>query len=691
MPDRLRARGDGRGWWALAGLAALVCAFRAGALLYDHSLNSIDGALQTWFALDHFAGGDQLGTAFQSYLGITMVLALVPVFVAFGQTLFASTVAANVAVVAGAFGAAYATIWLIRAVPPRARWQAAMVLVFGFYYAAPLVAEGIGLRWPATFDPGVSLRPLRGFLPFIVLPFFVVLVRRVLLQGQALAGGLVLGLVAGAGLLWSNDAGIPLVIALVLGLVMALHCRIGLLARTLAAFGLGVAASAGGILLAVTHGAPGPWLQYNFRDVAGDQFWFFAPWERSTRILGVGDLPNILRHGEPLSTASLILLTVCVAIAALQRLRGRGAPVRSSAFIVVGASVIGTALIPQIGGHVGAEYNAITFVLGLCAPLIIGQRVLLRLAKPVLRSATPGKTGVAVGMAALAMAGIEAGRFATISAETDRTTYDAALGFYVTPEYAADLAAMRQLAQAWDGQGIPQDRRLLSVYTSPLDIAAGVVSPAPVGSLIHALGPQPRADFAALVAQRKVTTVTTIAPDYSGWEGWLLRANWPFFRDLHANYVPVARNEQQVLWVLAQQSAPPGPEATCRVSALSRSTLALDVTAPVAGLASVELTRRPPFATGRSAMLTVSEASPDTATKADRWADFPRYGVGNTALVSLVAPVAAGTTTRLTLDVLDGSNIGAATCTAKLGAPVDTVALPSLPDGIARHLAQGAS
>ncbi|PLK22892.1 hypothetical protein C0V72_12535 [Porphyrobacter sp. TH134] len=690
MPDRVQASSKARGWWALAGLAAVICALRGGVLLYDHSLNSIDGALQTWFALDHFADGDQLGTAFQSYLGITMVLALLPVFLAFGQTLFASTLAANVAVIAGSFGAAYATVWLIRAVPPRARWQTALVLIFGFYYAAPLVAEGAGLRWPATFDPGVSLRPLRGFLPFIVLPFFVVQVRRVLRQGRALPGGLLLGLVAGVGLLWSNDAGMPLVIALTLGLVMALHRRLALLARTVAAFGLGVMAAAGAILLAVTHAAPGPWLQYNFRDVAGDQFWFFAPWDRSTRILGVGDLPNILRHGDLLSTASLIVLTLCVLWAMVQRLRGRSAPVRGSAFIVVGASVIGTALIPQIGGHIGAEYNAITFVLGACAPLIVGQRVLLRLAKPVLRSASPAKTGMVVGVAALAMVGIEAARFATIRAQTDRTTYDTGLGFHVTPEYAADLAAMRQLAQAWDAQGIAQDRRLLSVYTSPLDIAAGVDSPAPVGSLIHALGADNRASFTALVGERKVAAVTTIAPDYSGWEGWIRRANWPFFRALHENYTPIARNDQQVLWVRAETVAPPTAAATCQVSAPSRNTLALDIAAPIAGLASVSVTRQPPFATGRSAMLTVAEASPDTAATADRWADFPRYGIGNTELVSLVAPVSAGTTTRLTLEVLDGSEIGTATCTAQVFAPVDTAALPRLPEGIARYLAQGA-
>lgn len=690
MPDQMLAKAGGRGWWALAGLAALICALRAGVLLYDHSLNSIDGALQTWFALDHFAGGDQLGTAFQSYLGITMVLALLPVFLAFGQTLFASTLAANVAVVAGSFGAAYATVWLIRAVRPRGRWQAAVVLVFAFYYAAPLVADSVGLRWPATLDPGVSLRPLRGFLPFIVLPFFVVLVRRVLLQGRALTGGLALGLVAGAGLLWSNDAGIPLVIALGLGLGLALHRRIGLLVRTVAAFALGVAASAGAILLAVTHGAPGPWLHYNFRDVAGDQFWFFAPWERSTRILGVGDLPNILRHGDPLSTTSLIVLTVCVLWAMLQRLRSRSAPVRGSAFIVVGASVIGTALIPQIGGHVGAEYNAITFVLGACAPLIAAPASLWRRARPLLRKIGPRQVGAVAALAAVAMVGIEGARLAQVQSSTDRTVYDPSLGFHITPAYAADLAAMRQLAAAWDAQGIPQHRRLLSVYTSPLDIAAGVESPAPVGSLIHALGAENRADFSALVSEQKVAAVTTIASDYSGWEGWIRRANWPFFRALYENYTPIARNDQQVLWVLTETAAPPPAAADCRVSAVSPRTLTLDIAAPVTGLASVTVTRQPPFATGRSAILTVVEASPDTATKANRWADFPRYGIGNTASLSLVAPVAAGTATRLTLEVLDGSVIGGATCAAEVIPENDFAALPSLPEGITRYLAQGA-
>jgi hypothetical protein len=682
----LRLSGRSRGFAALAGVFVVLACLRGAWLLHAHSLNSLDGALQTWFAADHFARGEQLGTAFQSYLGITMVLALLPVFVAGGKTLFASTLAAYTMVLLGAFATSYACVWLIRPIPRRARWQAALVLLFLFYFAGPMAGQATGIVWPATVDPGVSLRPLRGALAFFVLPFFVVLVRRVLLEGRALAGGLPLGLVAGAGLLWSNDAGIPLVIALAGALVLALWARPLLLVKTLVAFACGLAGSAGAILLAVTHGAPGPWLQYNFRDVAADQFWFFAPWDRATRILSPADLPQILAHADPLAALGLVVLALSLAFAAVQRLRRRSAPVRGGAFLFVGASVLGTALVPQIGGHVGAEYNGITFVLAACGPLIVAPAAVWRRARGVLRAVSPRQVAVLAGVSALAMVGTEAARLATSPERAARTAYDPALGFYVTPEYAADLAAMRKLAAAWDRASTPANRRLLSVYTSPLDIAAGARSPADVGSLIHALGPEKRAAFTALVAQGQVAAVTTISPDYSGWEGWLTRANWPFFRALRENYTPLARNNQQVLWVRAEGKRSALAPATCRVAAREAGRLVLEIAAPAPGLASLSVTRQPPFATGRGAMLTVVEASPDTAATSDRWAGFPRYGIANVAALQLMAPVAPGPATRLTLETLDGSAVGYATCTAEVLPAIDFAALPSLPEGIARHL-----
>ena len=323
MPEQAGVVTRHRGMLALAGLALLVIALRGLTLQFDHSLNSIDGAMQTWFALDNLANGKQLGTEFQSYLGVTMIAALLPVHLAAGQTLFASTLAAKSMIVAGAFGGAYAIVWMLRGVPARHRWAGTIVLVFALYYAGAFAVESIGLRYPATFDPGVSLRPLRGLLAFAVLPVFVFALRRIRRDNSAVAGAW-LGLAAGVGLLWSNDAGIPLVLAVALGLGAALHHRAALLARSLAAYVAATAAAAGAVLMLVTQGDPALWFRYNFRDVSSDQFWFFAPWDRSTRILGPGDLPNILRHGELLSTASLVVLAVCVCWVIIRRLRGRG-------------------------------------------------------------------------------------------------------------------------------------------------------------------------------------------------------------------------------------------------------------------------------------------------------------------------------------------------------------------------------
>ena len=682
----------GRGRWVLAALVGALIALRAVSLLYDHSLHSIDGAMQTWFALSGFASGAQLGAEFQSYLGVTMMLALLPVFAALGQTLFASTFAAYAAVTLGAFVSAYAIVWFVRPIPKHQRVWWTILIVFAFYFLGRAPFDAIGYPYPAHFEPGVSLRPIRGLLPFLALPFVVVGLRKVRETGSARPAAL-LGAVAGFGLLWSNDAGIPLFIAMGMALVAALIGRWGLMAKSLAAFALTTLASAAALLTLVTQGSPLGWLQYNFVSVAADQFWYFGPWDREARVLGPLDLLNIARLGNPLSVLSLISLAVCGVIALARRARGRGAPVREAAFIAVGASLVGTALIPQIGGHIGAEYNHITFVIGCAAPFIVFQRAAMRWAKALMR-ALPG---AALRMGALAAAALMVALGVTSTSATvqasERTVYDRNLGFFVTPQYAADIAAMKRLLDEYEptGRGAPE-RTLTSVYTSALDVGAGAISAAPVGSIIHALGQDYRWSYEALPRRRTGPPVVTIAPDYSGWEGWNLRANWPFFARLRARYAPIARNDQHVVWLPTGQDLTPRA-VECRVTPLSPSSFSVALTGDAPGLATVLVRRDAIFAEGsftppRGALLTVSEDSPFTrAASGEPWGGFPRYGVGNTHAVSVPAPLEPGEVTTLTLDVMDGSAIGEATCRAFAYPEPDVSALPSLPEGIGRYLA----
>lgn len=672
---------------ALALLALLVLALRGAALLFDHSLLSIDGAMQTWFAVSHFADGAQLGAAFQSYLGVTMILALLPLYWAFGGTLFASTLAATAAVIAGALCSAYAIAWLIRWVTPGARWMVAVGLVCTFYFIGPLIAEAIGLRYPLSFDPGVSLRPVRAALPFVLLPVFVITLQRIM-RTQSASAAMLLGLAAGLGLLWSNDAGIPLVLALIIALGLALWRRPAFLARTLALFAVGTVTSASATIMLVTHGEPGGWLRYNFVDVPGDQFWYFAPWDRASRILSPLDLARIITGGDPITTASLLVLIACLAVAALQLARGRGSPVRLAGFVMVGACTVGTALVPQVGGHIDGAYNVGTFMLGLAAPLIVFPQTGWRIAGPVLRLLGQRSALAATMLAVMAMIAAEGVRTATIINASDRPYYARNLGFHVSPQTAEDLQAMERLARHWDAQGIAPDKRLLSVYTSVLDVAARSQSPEPVGSLIHALGTTNRERFAAHIANRSVAAVTTIAPDYSGWAEWNLRANWPVFESLMAQYEPIARTDQHVLWMPSRGRGAIA-DAECEIAATAPNVLEIRVSAQVSGIASVLVERSAMPPARRSAILTVVEDSPYTRTAPEpAWSSFPRYGVANARVVAVPAPVEPGEDTLLTLEVLDGSPVGTARCNARVFAPHDLAALPSLADGIDAQIAE---
>jgi len=692
MPDLVAGSGTRAsrfGALALASVVGVLLAIRGASLLFDHSLHSIDGAMQTWFALDNFAAGNQLGSEFQSYLGVTMPIALLPIFMAAGGTLFASTLSAYLAVLLGAFATAYAIVWMLKTVCPDQRWMIAIGLVFVFYFFGAAIAQAIGLSYPLSLDPGVSLRPVRSLLPVLVLPVFVWALRLAFEQ-STLVPAIALGTIVGFGSLWSNDSGIPLLIATVAALVLALHRQPALLVRWLGVFGLSTIVSAAVVVMAVTQGVPEPWLQYNFRDVAGDQIWYFAPWDRSTRILAWTDIPQIVLGGNLLSTLSLVLLCASVFAAAVKSVLAKGDLIREPAFVMVGASVIGTALIPQIGGHIDGLYNDMTFMLGVCGPLIIMRDRVGGLINRLRRSVPVQAPLIATGLATLLMVGAEGARAAQTISSSDRSVYDQDLGFFVTESFAQDLAAMRDLSEHWDSQQIPQDRRILSVYTSALDVSAGTVSPAPVGSLIHALGNTNRAAYTDLVANSKVQAVTTIEPNYSGWEGWMRRANWPFFQALRENYQPVARTDQHVLWLPRTDRLGVAVDAECEVASRAGHVLDLRVSSPRSGWASISVDRLGPVGAGRNAILTVTESSPwVSAVDREPWSDFPRYGAPNQMHLSLVAPVVADQATTLRLEMLDQSSVGSARCEATILEAIEFASLPGFAGTIEAHLQGG--
>ena len=629
-------------------------AMRAVALFFLHPLIVLDGAMQTWFALDEFADGRQLGRDFQSYLGVTMILSLLPVYEIFGGSLFASSVAASAAMAMCLLATAYGIVRLIGIGSPATRW----ILI---------AAVAAVLMSMTALNTGNSLRPVRWGLPFLMLPF-VMQALLAMRKGVTIRAGLVLGAVGGVGVLWSNDSGIPAFASLGLAILL---CGAGgwrQTALTAMVYVLSAFVIAGAILLAVTHGEPGGWLSYNFGAVRQDQIWYFAPWARDHRIMGLSDITLLIDEMRPSTRVAVALLAGSVGIAILRRLRGRGSPIRLGTFVFVGLTALGTSLIPQIGGPISDGYSRGTIVIGLAAPFIVFRHRLigaLRLLSTRMRS---GRVDAALlCMLAILIAGLHSGRTAAGAVIHGwGGIYVPELGLVVAQARADDLSALREMRQSFDAAAVAAEERVQSTYPSAVGILLSAEAPTAFGAIIHALGAENRGRFTEVIAERRVPFALTAHYPMPFWPDWNIRSSWPYFRALHLNFEPVAQNPEHILWRQREVPlAPPGEPVECQITPGDVGSVDLFVESPVDGHVElrVELATLP--GTGDRQILTATEDSPFTRVPDFKaWLDAPRYGIPRVLDHVLFLPVAANEPSSLRLEVIDGARIDVASCSA---------------------------
>lgn len=640
---------------ALACLVLLVLtALRGLDLYFAHSLTSVDGAMQTLFALDAFANGRQLGVEFQSYLGVTLILFLVPGYLIAGSTLFAASLSANAGVLLALVATGHGILRLFRGLDPGARMLLAAAFMSVLYHSY------LGI-------PGNSLRPLRWALPFLLLPLAYPLFEQAA-QHRAHSAIFSLGLAGGIGLLWSNDAGIPTLAGLAAAMLL---CRPSTESRPvgdLVIFFSGAMLSLASIVVLTTHGAPSAWLFYNFVAVPTDQIWYFAPWTRESRLLGIADIRNILDAMDGKTFISITLLLGSLFIAVVRRLKDRGAPARTAAFVFLGLAATGTALLPQVGGTISNAYNGGILFLGLVSPFVVFQRQCLRIARRIpvafrlrrdhLIAASLATIVAGTGLAALSTA-------KTVWSKRD-SVFVAELGILVPPGYVANMHALSKLRADLDVNDIPADARLLSTYTTYIDSLLAAEPASPYGAIIHALGPSARQGFTGVIAGRHVLFAATVRPDFSGWADWNLRSQWRFFEALFQNYDPVAQDFQHILWQRREiPRMPADTEAMCGVSPPVGSHVELSMVAPRAGFVAIDISLEGVSARGRGAILTAVEESPLTRVPRALWWDGPRYGLRSGSDVAAVVPVDADVPSTVRLEFLDGRSFRVADCSAR--------------------------
>lgn len=123
-----------------------------------------------------------------------------------------------------------------------------------------------------------------------------------------------------------------------------------------------------------------------------------------------------------------------------------------------------------------------------------------------------------------------------------------------------------EMSQEWTsaihlGQTMVDDRRaalhrqptIWSTYASSLEWKLGVFHPS-FDYIIHALGPDNRAAYAATFVARKPDIVQTIEPTFTMYEEWLEVNHWDFYRPLLRDYAIASAGPWSYFWFRRQSA-----------------------------------------------------------------------------------------------------------------------------------------
>ncbi len=90
--------------------------------------------------------------------------------------------------------------------------------------------------------------------------------------------------------------------------------------------------------------------------------------------------------------------------------------------------------------------------------------------------------------------------------------------------------------------------KVFSTYASALETITGQFQPSGTDYIIHVLGDDARQQYLESFREEAFTYVATIRKEMDGWEYWVERANWFFYRELYRNYHPVYYNYYELFW-----------------------------------------------------------------------------------------------------------------------------------------------
>jgi hypothetical protein len=623
------------GRFAAGAIPAALCAL-IFAVPFSIALDSarhfsgvaIDGPFQLYNALRRIQGGFHPGIEFQFFHGIGIPYLHYPLFLLFGGRLSGSELARQL-VSTLAYPLVFIVIFRVFTRSWRRTW----------WLTAAALAASIALHLTALTNPLNGLLGLRSTMPMLAPVLFYTArtpVRR----------ALGVGLCLGVAMFLSTEQGIAAILA---------FCVVSVFAVTRAGDRTGRIADAGAtiliaaltfllLLFAVAGRGMFGVLNYNFRAVPMDQYWYFgAP--PVVFISSWGALPAMLVHVWPVGLALLLIaIAVVVCLARVTKTSDPDAARRADAMALF--AVYGMISCASLLGIFAAAYVQpcwrVLIVLALLGLTTLADRAPVPSAEP-----QRGVPRLLPGLALLAIAWlwIASPSALPILASSPRVFAEnlvRRVPFTVAGMWPETMRADEAVVASRTSDGhVPT---IWSTYSGWLESRYGVFNPS-FDYIIHALGPANRGQYVDRFDATKPRLVQTVLPTYSQYEVWIQQTSWEFYERLLRRYSVVQTTPWSLFWE-RQPSDGPAEQALGEPS--------FDQSTQVATLAPV------PSSPGMPVTLMTVEVDYQTRNPLARLplvGANPRFlvGIGGAAIRNAVTLDPYVTTTRFPLVAAPGS------------------------------------
>lgn len=424
----------------------------------------------------------------------------------------------------------------------RARAARGATMVLSAYFFA--VVSGVPLPFSAqagawlgyAAQNGNSARMMRS----AALPIAVLLIAAGLHHWQAkgqpggrrlLRPDVLVPLVAGALVPWSNDMGAALYIAIALGyglfLIRVYRTHIAaILRKTLQFIGVSILGLGAAVLL-VSWGHPLAWLLQT-RGISSYQAWYYGTAPE-------GKLYYLSELQPDLCFWLCLGLALVFAIGIFRCKSARSAVLAAGGFALTLGMALWNLLYCVLSSNIEGPLGGGQALMAAMIPALAvrgGMMAAERLRGASVRKAL--QRGLPVICAAVGCLGVVGGLWGELSTrqaerEAAGLTYVAALGGWTGDQ--ADKLATEQSIQA--------GRTVWSTYASALEAMTGQFQPSGTDYIIHVMGDRQRLAYLQQFQAGGFDLVETPSPKVSSSERWSRNANWWFYRELYRYWQPV--------------------------------------------------------------------------------------------------------------------------------------------------------